>query len=281
MKPQQLMICKGWINALYPERKEALSSLFSGKDAEIFSVLPNPAPLHQEHLKSELLDRVHFSWFAPFLRTLASSEIPFFLAALSHAQAEGLRTLLGYAGELPQLTKVGKQALRKILHMQLLFDQDIVPLAFLPDSPYNALLNLTSHGLAHIVRFLGLHDLAFEMRQIIATKELKRIFAALTKKEGDYLNSLLLHREPLVFERLFLKGWDGTKEHLHKLLDERGFNRLGHAVYNENESFIWYLTHQLNMHQGAVLLKYRKKSTHVRGDEILRKQVEHLLKGGV
>ena len=275
------MTCKGWIAALYPQRKEALTALLSHHDAQVFSALPDPVPLNQEHLKSELLDRVHFSWLAPFLRTLASSEIPLFLGALSKPQSDGLAEILGYGGPLPTLTKVGKQALRQMIHSQLLHNQELVPLAFLPESTYTSLLNLTPHQLARLVRFLGLHDLAFEMRQIIATKELKRIFSSLTKKEGDYLNPLLLHREPLVFKRLFLEKWDGTKEHLHKLLDERGLNRLGHAVHEESESCIWYLTHQLDMHQGALLLKHKKKPTHARGDEILKRQVEALFKEAV
>jgi len=278
MKPQQLMICKGWINALYPQKKEAFVSLFSSHDAHILAALPEPIPFDPENLKSDLLDRIHYSWLAPFIRTLASSEIPLFLGALNEVQSEGLASLLGFEGPLSTLTKMGKRAIREMLRTQLLHNQELLPLAFLPKSPYNPLLTLTFHQLTRIVRFLGLHDLAFEMRQIIATKELKKIFSCLSKKEGDYLNSLLLHKEPLVFQRLFLKQWDGSKEHLHKLLDERGLDRLGHAVYDESESFIWYLTHSLHMHQGALLLKYKKKPTHARGDEILRRQVETLLK---
>jgi hypothetical protein len=130
--------------------------------------------------------------------------------------------------------------------------------------------------LGKVIRYLGLHDLAHEMRQIIDTKELKRIFQALSKKEGDYLNQLMLHREPLVLERLFLKNWGGSRETLGKLLDQRGAVRLGLVLFNTSESLSWYLTHALDMHIGSHVLKNIKAPTHERAEAILLKQIQAL-----
>lgn len=277
MKPQTLLICKSWIQAA-GDRGKHLASFLSPSDAQVFGALPNPIPLDREHLKLDLLDTVHFSWLAPYLRTLSQSEISFFLAAVSKTQAEGLKASLGFANEVAELTQMAKTALRKILREQLIQNQNFVPLAFLPEGKYNVLLDLTNSQLSHLIRYLGLHDLSFEMRQIIATKELKKIFSALSKKEGELLSSLMLHQEPLIFERLFLKPWDGSRDHLNKLLEERGVCRLGHALFEESESFLWYLAHRLDMHMAARLLKYRKKPLHARGGQILQTQVTKTLK---
>lgn len=278
MKPQTLMICKGWISAAGQERGDALISLLAPSDQQTYSALPEPIPLDKEHIKMDPLDQVHFSWIAPLLRTLSKGEIPLFLSALKQSQREGLCEALGYSNHFPRLRTLAKQSLRALLRSHLMEGQRLVPLAFLPLSGYNRLLDLSETHLGRLIRYLGLHDLSFEMRQIIATKELKKIFSSLTPKEGTFLNSLLLHQEPLIFERLFLNAWDGSKEQLHKLLDERGLNRLGHAVSEESESLIWYLTHKLNMRWGTLLLKFRKKPTHARGGQILEKQISKILK---
>lgn len=268
------MVCKG----LIPEEKvRFLVPLLPREDQVVFEQLPTPWPLSGEHLKWDLLDHIHFSWLAPYLRTLSSAEIKVFLAVLSETQRHGLEKLLGYENNIPELPKISKIGLREILLEQIKQNQELTPFAFLPDHPLNALLQFSSEILAKVVRYLGLHDLSYEMRQIIDTKELKRIFACLTEKEGEYLNKLILHREPLVFKRLFLHQWKGTKEHLHKLLEERGANRLGHLLYEASESLKWYLTHALEMHLGAVVLKYIEKSTHVRAHEILFGQIEKIL----
>ena len=273
MKPTALMVCKGLIP---PERQEALISLLPRDDQALFHQLPPPAPFEAEHLKRDLLDHIHFSWLSPYLRTLSEGEIRTFLAVLKAHHAHGLEKALGLGNHLPALGKLAKGALRKILLENILHGKELVPYAFLPDSPLNSLLSLSTTDFLKLIRFLGLHDLSYEMRQIIDTKELKKIFHSLSKKEGEYLNALVLHREPLVFKRLFLKNWDGSKEELHKLLEERGANRLGHALFNASESLTWYITHSLDMHLGNLVLKNIEKPTHARAEEMLLSQIRKI-----
>jgi hypothetical protein len=278
MNPKRVMSCKGWIQGIYPDQQEGLSRLFSPEEAHLYATLPKPIPFDHKYLSEDILGAVHPTWIAPFLRTLSSSEIPLFLAAVVRDQGEILAETLGFTDPLPTISPIAKKGLRQILLNQVVYDFELVPRAFLPQSYFYPLIALSSAKLDKLIRYLGLHDLAFEMRQIIATKELKRIFSALNKKEGEFLNRLLIQREPFVFQRLFVSNWDGTKAQLYKLLNERGLIRLGHAVNAESDSFIWYLTHMLNIHQGALLLKHRKRPTHARGDEILKDQIGTILK---
>ncbi|NGX59666.1 MAG: hypothetical protein KR126chlam3_00822 [Chlamydiae bacterium] len=274
MKPTTLMVCKGLIS---PERQGNLTALLSRDDQEIFAELPSPTPLSKEHLQWDLLDHIYFSWLAPFLRTLTEGEIRSFLAVLTPSQSQGLTKLLGFENHLPTFPKVSKQALRAILLRHIRQNKELVPFAFLPEHPINQLLSISSDHLAKLILYLGLHDLSFEMRQIIDTKKLKKIFTTLTKKEGEYLSTLILYREPLIFKRLFLGNWDGTKEGLHKLLQERGANRLAHTLYDASESLTWYLTHTLDMHIGNMVLKFIEKPTHAKAGEILLGQINKIL----
>lgn len=265
-------------NTMAPESmKGALTSLLSPSDREIAGQLPQSPPLNKEHLHFDLIEHIHYSWLTPFLRTLAQSEIRCFLATLSSSMQQGLEKALGFENNLPELTKIAKRALRQILLDTITQGKDLVPFAFVPEHPLNFLLDIPHQTLERLVRFLGLHDLSFEMRQIISTKEMKKIFSSLTSKEGEYLNALILHREPLIFERLFLNRWDGSKEGMAKLLKEKGATRLGHLLWSTSDSFQWYLTHKLEMHTAMLVLKHIEKPSHGRGGEILQNQVSKII----
>lgn len=277
MKTSALMVCKGFLDRCPARLQEELASLLPRNQQLDLGELTPPMPLSSAHLTWDLLAHVHFSWIAPYLRTLTENEVRLFLASLSASQAHGLEKTLGLSNHLPELTSVAKKALRAHLHGTVSQNQDLVPYAFLPEHPLNSLLTLPQAVFEKIVPFLGLHDLAFEMRQIIATAALKKLFSALSKKEGEYLNILLLHREPLTFKRLFLEKWDGSKEHLQKIIEERGLFRLALALHGAHPSLIWYLTRRLPMLSGTSLLKHDEKPSHARTEQILAEQIDKIV----
>ncbi|MBS0630226.1 MAG: hypothetical protein JSS30_08415 [Verrucomicrobia bacterium] len=277
MKTAALMVCKGFLDRCPADLQGELLSLLPRNDQLEYGELPPIMPLKSENLKWDLLGHLHFTWIAPYLRTLTENEIRLFLAALSKSQTDGLEKGLGIRNHLPELTPLAKRHLRSHLYQMAIQNQQLVPFAFLPDHPLNYLLSLPSSIFDRIVPFLGLHDLAFEMRQIISTAALKKLFSSLPKKEGEYLNTLLLHKEPLTFKRLFLEKWDGTREHLQKIIEERGLYRLALALYGTHPSLIWYVTRRLNMHLGTSLLKYDEKPTHARAEHILSDQIHKIV----
>ncbi len=272
------MVCKGFIERCPAQLQQGLVSLLSPECRTTFIELPNPTKLDPSHLKWDVLDHIHYSWLSPYLRTLSEGEVRLFLSVLRKEQADGLRHILGFENHLPTLPKIAKSGLRSILLENAVQNRELVPLAFLPEHPLNALLTKSPSLLTHLIRYLGLHDLSLEVRQIISTNELKKVFSSLSKKESNYLNQIMLHREPLVFKRLFLGKWNGTKEGLHQLLEERGLHRLGHALWNASDSMLWYLTHKMDMHLGNLLLKYREKPTHERSEKILKEQIDKVLR---
>jgi len=277
MKTAALMVCRGFLDRCPADMQSELIALLPRKEQLDLGELPAATPLKSENFDWELIDKTHYSWIAPYLRTLTESEIRLFLGALSKPQQHGLEKALGLSNHLPELKEVAKRWLRKTLHDVVTQNQALVPYAFLPDHPLNELLGLTPSIFEKIVPYLGLHDLAFEMRQIISTAALKKLFGALPKREGEFLNTLLLHREPLTFKRLFLDKWDGSKEHMTKILEERGLHRLALALYGAHPNLIWYITRRLNMHLGTSLLKYNEKPTHARAEQILTEQIQKIV----
>lgn len=277
MNLASLIACKGFLNRCPPEHQQRLYQLLSRKEQLEIQQLPHLSPFERERLYSDLLDQIHPSWLAPYLRTLSEHEIRLFVSALNESQKKGLSKLLRIEDHLPELTSLAKQSFRSVLRAQLVANQTLAPLPFLPEHRLNFLLKEDSETLTKMVHFLGLHDLAVEMRQIIATQALKKIYNSLSQKEGDYLNRLLLHREPLVFKRLFLNHWDGSKEGLKKAIEERGLHRLAHALYFASKSLVWYLSRKLDMYQGSSLLKYEEKPTHERAEGLLADQIQKIL----
>lgn len=267
------MVCKGFLDRCPPQMQTELLQLLPQSEQLDIGELPQVRQLQSKNLDWDLVDKIHFSWIAPYLRTLTESEIKLFLAALSKEQVHGLEQALGFGNHLPHLTHLSKSCLRAMLLETVTQNQELVPFAFLPEHPLNFLLEIDEAVFEKVVPFLGLHDLSFEMRQIIATAALKKLFAALPAREGQYLNSLLLHREPLTFKRLFLEKWDGTKEHLMKMIEERGLYRLALALYGAHPSLIWTITRRLNMHLGTSLLKYSEKPAHARTEQIITDQI--------
>lgn len=271
------MVLKGFLERCPPHMQEGLIHLMPMQERLALQELPPCVPFEKEKLDFDILDWVHFSWLTPLLRSLAEGEVRLFLSTLSESQAKALSHALGLHNHLPHLSQVANKGLRSLLRQQITQNQELTPFAFIAKHQLNHLLSLSSETLDHLVRFLGLHDLSFEMRQIISAATLKALFACLGKKEADYLNRLMLHREPLVFQRLFLKQWDGSKEELAKRIDERGLHRLSHALYKASTSMRWYLSRKLDIYKGTTFLKFDDKPTHERAQEILTDQILKIL----
>jgi len=271
-----LRICKSLIEQCPPEKAASLLQLMPDKWQQELKNSATPILVEGPPLDDEL-SAIHTSWLAPHLRTFSEEEIRLFLAALDSDQAKQLSKTLGLSNHLPRLSKHARSYFRKVLFDALTKDQELLPATWLPKHPANALMHRPPKELPPILIDWGLHDLAYEMRKIISTAEIKKIFNGLTKPEGEYLKSLLLQQEPLVFKRLFLQGWDGEKETLHQRLEERGAERLGALLYGSDESLAWHLTHRLEMGLAGKVVKYRKKNEHPRAIELLTAQLKGLL----
>ncbi|HSX12107.1 MAG TPA: hypothetical protein VLF61_01290 [Rhabdochlamydiaceae bacterium] len=257
MTPSSAFVCRAFLEKCQPNERAVLFRFLPEKDQLLIEQLPTISADFKKSFLSlkKTLDKVHFSWFAPHLRTLPENDIRLFLSALNPQQAEGLKNILLFSDHFPPLTEAGETYIQEILIQKLSQNEPLLPLNFLPPSPLNALLELNQEELETLVRYLGLHDLAFEMRQIIETAKLKRVFSTLTKNEKEYLQALLPQKEPVVLKRLQIQNWDGRRESLKLLIQQRGLQRLGKALYDEQPTLIWLVAHHFDISMGQELLK--------------------------
>lgn len=279
MDKSSAAVCYAFLNTMPKERQRALLKHLPDEEASGFSA----AGQWQSDLtagvspEEEELSRVHFSWLAPFLRSLPEGDIKLFLGCLSEQQQNGLKTSLLFSNHIPALSEMGKLFLKKQLFVSLIGKEDVLPPSCLPAAPINALLSMSHEELLSLIDLLSMHDLATEIRQIIDTAKLKQIYALLSSAQTNFLKTLIYHKEPVVFKKLELMKWDGHTEVLKSLLEQRGINRLAKALYKEDPSLLWYVAHHLDTERGAMLVKLCTPLDHPRAAFLLSDQVAHLI----
>jgi hypothetical protein len=274
------VICNAFLHKCPPQKRADLLNHLTDKEKHSLESLPKTYrdPTQGIEPVSTQLERIHFSWFAPYLRTLSEREIKLFAAALSDSQAAGLKKSLRLSGSLASLTPGAKAYLQNTLMKEVSADiADLLPIECLPDSTLNPLLNLKMADVLILVSFLGLHDLAVEMRHIIETSKLKKISEALTAEELKYVKILMQSREPVSFSRIGLANWQGDKENLKTIIQQRGINRLAKALYGQHPSFIWHFAHKLDSDRGMAVQKLCAPLENVSAAKLLVAQVLELL----
>lgn len=272
------MLCKSFLMECDSEKQHALFAHLSEGLQLFLQQLPE-ASLPKEGKISSLkgvLDLIHFSWFAPFLRSLSENDIRLFLSILNADQIAGLKRHLRFTDHLPHPTSLGLQFLRDLLLQRLLEEnEELLPMECLPPNPLNSLAEMPHATLMVFIHFFGLHDLAYEMRQIIDTVRLKRIFQSLSANSQEYLNFLLTQKEPLLFQRMSLQNWDGKPQSLNAQIEKSGIFRLGKVLYDQDPSLLWYVTHHLEM---AIASQMQQHCTPTPSDKAKQSLMDQAIK---
>jgi|SRR5579862_436964 len=279
MDKSSAAICYAFLEKSPPEQRRALLKHFTEEEAKAFSV-PHSFqgdPTSGVPLLEEELTRVHYSWFSPFLRSLPEGDIKLFLGCLTENQQKGLKQSLLFSNHIPALSELGKLFLQRQIFSTLNPPEDLLPLSCLPAAPINALLGLNYEELLSLIHLLSMHDLAVEIRQIIDTAKLKRIYGLLSQPQTNFLKTLIYRKEPVVFKKLELTKWDGRTDTLTATLEQRGMNRLAKALYIEDFSLMWYIAHRLDVDHGMTLIKLCTPLDHPRAAILLSEQVTDLI----
>ena len=282
MNKSNEIVLKAFLSRCAPERKKALERFLPEKERLRLEELPSfSQETSPEGLPASLLEQVHWSWFLPTLKTYPQREQKGFLSALAPSAsftAESLAAALEIDTPLNELSEAGRAYLREFLINSLVGAEDrLLPIEFLPPSPLNRLLRLSKKDLIRLIDFLSMYDLAAELRQIVETKILKKIYAVLTEDEKKMLKIASGHKETFSLPRMGLERWDGSEESLRLLLHRRGLSRFGTALSGQNLDFIWYICHHLDIGRGNALFKLCSKEGSPEISEAIIRQIEELL----
>lgn len=217
------------------------------------------------------LARVHYSWIKPFIEKFPERLQGVMLAALTAEQIGGMKVAADYP-----ISNIAKTFIVTKLCYQLKIDEHI-PLEYLAESELSPLLKWTKQQLIDLMDFLGLYDLASEVRRIVNRDHLKNIYTCLTPKQFYYLKVCLHQKEQITSPKL---GIDPSKQDCAKLkqvIHRRGLSRLGKALGEEHPDFVWYIAHCLDTGRGSILLKEYQSKVTPKVTSILKQQVLNLM----
>jgi hypothetical protein len=277
MKKTGRYVFSALLNARSPAMKGLLLPYLSKKEKEEFKKSPSRLfkdPSKGLDLSGKYLEYIHGSWMAPYLRTLPESDIRLVLSSVSEKKRTELKKILLFSNHFPQLSVHAKNFLQDHLYSKIKEGtDDLLPIECLPENPLNFILELENEELMRLVELLGLYDVAFDLRHVIETAKIKQIFAVLNPKERDFLQSLLQQKESIAFKRMGLDKWDGSVGYLKTLIEQRGLNRLAKALYGQEDSLLWYVTHKMDTAHAAALQKLCTDLNHPQGQAVLVRQI--------
>jgi hypothetical protein len=150
-----------------------------------------------------------------------------------------------------------------LLYEKLNFSS-VKPAAFLAETTLTPLLSLSKPELIELIYYLGIYDLAQELRQIVDKSIIRNVNNALSIKKQRFLKICMHQKEKISVAKLGLMNWKGDGSQLTRVLHRRGLLRLGGALSGQHPDFIWYIVHRLDSGRGNILEKsYSKKEIPV------------------
>ena len=218
------------------------------------------------------LDKTHYSWLVPLITKFPEPLRPFVISSLLPEQQAGLTQENTGTYVSPPV----KNFLRNQLYRHLKANQHL-PLEYIPETDFSPLLQWKKRELVRLIDFLGMHDLAFEIRGIVNKNYLKNLYSCLSPKELYYLKVCLHQKERLVSPKL---GIDPTKQdcpRLRQVLHRRGLIRLGKALAGQHADLVWYIAHALDTGRGRLLLRYYQPHPIPNVTPILKQQVFNVI----
>lgn len=219
---------------------------------------------------------IHWSWFIPVLERYAPKDQKILTQALNQKAQKSISLSFKWTKLITKSAPVLNAFLRQTLWSGLVGTEDPLPVECLPSSPLNSLLDLDKKKLIHLIDLLSLYDLAIEMRQIVETKILKKIYSFLSEDETRFLKAMTGYKEPHPFPRLDFLHWDGTESQFRIALHKKGLFRLGVALSGQNPDLIWHLSRRLDIGRGKTLLKMCQKEAVPHLSVWVAKQIEEL-----
>jgi len=225
----------------------------------------------------ERIRQIHYSWLLPVMQHLPKGLDSFVLASLPKEQAIKLSRQLKVTPFEGKLSSTMKNFLLQTLYSKT-DKAELLPIDFLPQTRLTDISYLNKEQLIKLIDFLGLYDLAEEIRHIVDKKILDGFYHCITKKQEQFLNVCLQKKEKLATPRLGLQTWKGDCDQLKKMLHFRGMGRLGHALCREHPALLWHITHTLDTGCGRIIYKCYNEETSREVASVLAQEVVNVIK---
>lgn len=267
------------LNTFHPALKaSSLRCLPQEEMAEILSLSPEIANGAAKTLLADcesVLKHIHYSWFIPIFQSIPENLQPLFRSLLPSATSEKLKHWFPKTITPPSAPPVREFFLRELY--QKLDRTDVLPLELLPASPLSPLGDWDKEQLIDLIDYLGIYDLAAEVRRIIARDKLKKLMPCLSPQKRQFLQKCLVQPDKIAVASLEIDKWDGDCKKLIHLLHKRGLARLSKAFAGQHPDLIWHIVHALDTGRGTFLQKHISQEPTPGLTKILVQQVTNLM----
>lgn len=280
MQTRSRALLRVLLNRYHQKGKEAIVRALPDEEAK--AILSEDIPSDNPKLLlapyESVISRIHYSWLHPAILHIPKSLRKPLFSALSEEKKNKLKQWFPEASEASHnvLSPPVKAYLLQILYKNI-EHSDILPIAYLPQTPLTPLASWSKPQIVELIAFLGIHDLAPEVRQIISNEKLLKLTPCLNPKQKQYLRICLHQQERLVTPPLDLDKWNGDIKTLTTKLHRRGILRLGKALSGQHEDLFWHIAHTLDTGRGRALLQYYSHMAIPGITSVLVQQVGNLM----
>ncbi len=248
--------CKALIEQQSPPQRKKLLDFLPDSQKAAIQKAPEQKVLFCSLSPDEVLDTIHPSWLLHILQPYTENERGFFLATLAPPLSSQLKKLMAIKKNLPTLTPFGKNFLRREMFELIKKERgEALPKNALPDSKFNILISWDAARISLLSFWLGLYDLAEELRYVIDKQVWQRIEAALSPAEWQAVKNFQTKKERLAFGRIALKDALESPAKLRLTTEQYGMNRLAKALYGEHSSLLWHLMLHMDQKRADFLAK--------------------------
>lgn len=275
MGRQQEIVLRAFLKSLDADKSDRLLSFLPENEQSSLLSLPD-IDLFAEGVCLPSFDQIHWSWFIPVLETYPDKDQKILLRVFPAGMQKSLSKTLQIQPATEKLSRIGSSFLKDML-LSSVIPVELLPIVLLPPSPLNLILQIEKKKLTKLIDYLSLYDLSRELRQIVETKILQKIYSFLTDDEKQFLKIAASQKEPYTTAQIHLDKWDGTKKSFRLTLHRIGLARLGSALSGQDPDLIWYVCHQLDSGRGKALEKLCKKEPIPGVAEWLAEQMKELL----
>lgn len=250
------------INALlkrYNDTDSKLLRFLSPDEQSFIEKLPFPECLPDKAFwnPERFLQFFHYSWIVPILLKYPVELHATICDSISSSQQSSSEQLgLAKLLSLPLNTHVQPPFVKSFFQYKIasdLLESEILPPEMLPESFFNNFLSLTKHQIVRLTDLLGLHDLALEIRHVLAKEVLEKIASFLSPSDRQYLRYCLRLSDTPVSPPIEIQKWISSRQKFNAMRQAKGLYRLAVSLFLQSKSLIWYIVHRLDTGRGGRL----------------------------
>lgn len=233
-------------------------------------------PLHLKLDKMHrMLHQIHYSWFLSALDKLPEGILVRALAVFSPEQHVGLSKLKLYVKPVEDKRDWLNQFFIEYF-LKTLGYEATVPTCFIPQSKGLRFLRYTKNQLIHLIRHLGIIELASVTKKVIDKKTVNRIHGFLPVKHRKLFDEARRFNEP---RSPSMGNFDQALESERSFslfIEKRGIERFARACVLEHPTLIWHIAHHLDYARGHEFLQKSRKLSPTPYTPFFTKQIHEI-----